>query len=101
MAGYPLDQNSFNQRTGRAVVGLRNALAECTAIKALLDDTSIFGNPDNSQITALGFTSAEAVQFRAAFAALAKLDQISHGQAVQSPASDFFFDAKHLGGANW
>ena len=101
MAGYPLDQNSFNQRTGRAVVGLRNALAECTAIKALLDDTSIFGNPDNSQLIALGYTSGEAVQFRAAFAALAKLDQISHGQAVQSPASDFFFDAKHLGGANW
>ena len=100
MAGYPLDQNSFNQRTGRAVVGLRDALAECTAIKALLDDTSIFGNPDNSQIIALGFTSAEAVQFRAAFAALAKLDQISHGQAMQSPASDFFFDAKHLGGSN-
>ena len=37
MAGFPLDQNSFNQRTGRAVVNLRDALAECTKIKALLE----------------------------------------------------------------
>jgi len=101
MAGYQLNQNAFDQRTGRAVVNLRDALAECTAIKALLDDTSILGSADNSQIIALGYTSGEAVQFRAAFAALAKLDQIAHGQAVQSPASDFFFDAKHLGGASW
>jgi hypothetical protein len=101
MAGYPLDQNTFNQRTGRAVVNLRNALAECTAIKALLDDTSILGNADNSQIIALGFSGAEAVQFRAAFAALAKLDQIAHGQQQQVGNSDFFFDAKHLGGSTW
>ena len=101
MAGYPLNQNTFDQRTGRAVVNLRDALAECTAIKALLDDTSIFGNPDNSQLTALGYSAGDAVQLRAAFAALAKLDQIAHAANTQAAASDFFFDAKHLGGANW
>jgi hypothetical protein len=97
-AGYPANQNALDQRFGRAVVGLRDALAEVVSINATLSDTDLI---TDQVLTAVGYSSADVTRIRASFAALASLSAIAHSQAAQPAPNDFFFDAKHLAGAQW
>ena len=55
----------------------------------------------NSVLTALGYTSGEETAIRAAFTDLVKLNDISRAAATQSPANDFWFNAKLLAGVNF
>ena len=96
MAGYALNQNELDQRMGRAVTNLRDALDEVVAVKALLDDTTLL--PD-ATLTALGYSSGDITTIRASFADLVALYKIAHAQQQQVGNNDFFFNAKHLAGA--
>lgn len=93
--GYPITKADLDNRMGGLVVALRGALANCVAFKVLLDDTTIL--PD-ATLTTLGYSGGEITQIRAAFTALKKLSDIANSAATQTPASDFWFDAKHLTG---
>ena len=96
--GYPITKASLDNIMGGLIVAVRDNLNACVAFKALLDDTSIL--PD-ATLTSLGYGSSEITQIRASFAAMQKLSDISRALATQSPASDFWFDAKHLAGLNF
>lgn len=94
-AGYAVDKVSLDNRVGQLVSGVRHALADIVAFKALLDDTTIL--PD-SVLTTLGYSAGEITQLRAAFADLKKLSDVANGTATQSAVNDFWFNAKHLTG---
>lgn len=96
--GYPITKQDLDNTMGRLVTALRDDLNAVVTFKALLDDTSVL--PD-ATLTSLGYTSGEISQIRAAFTALAKLSDIARAAATQSPANDFWFDAKHLAGLNF
>ncbi len=94
--GFTLTKADIDARVGTLVVTLRDTLDRCRQMNALLNDTSIFAN--DAALTALGYTSGEVTTLRAAFVSLNKLNDISHANATQASANDFFFDAKHLTG---
>lgn len=96
--GYPITKLDLDNKMGALAVALRDDLNDCVTFKAILDDTSIL--PD-ATLTGLGYSSGEITQIRAAFTALAKLSDIARGTTTQSPANDFWFDAKHLAGLNF
>jgi len=94
--GFTLTKADIDARAGSLVVAVRDALARCAAFNALLNDTGII--PDNAFLTGLGYTSPEVTTLRAAFVDLSKLNDVARAAATQSPASDFFFNAKKLTG---
>lgn len=96
--GYAITKVDLDNRMGAAVVAVRDALINIKSIKVELDDTTIL--PD-ATLTSLGYSGPEITQLRASFTDLAKLDDISRGTATQSPANDFWFNAKHLAGLNF
>lgn len=96
--GYPITKLDLDNRMGALVVALRDDLNACVSFKAMLDDTSIL--PD-ATLTALGYSAGEITQIRASFTAMAKLSDIARAAATQTPANDFWFDAKHLAGLNF
>lgn len=106
MAGYPLDMNSVNQRAGRVVTNVRDALDDAAAFNAALQDTTVLGKPDpndpaTDQLAVIGFQPVEITNMRNGIFALSLLTMVAHGQAPLPNASDFFFFAKHLAGAQW
>jgi hypothetical protein len=94
--GFTLTKADIDARAGSLVTTLRDALARCAAFNALLNDTGII--PNDAFLTGLGYTSGEVTTLRAAFVALSKLNDVAHAAATQSPATDFFSDAKKLTG---
>ena len=96
MAGYPLTMSSLNSQMGAAVVALMEAFQGINEIKALLDDAS---RASDTILLGLGYNQGEIDQARAGFAALAHLDMIGHALMTQPGANDFWWDAKHLAGA--
>lgn len=96
-AGYPITKIDLDNRMGQAILAARQALAEVARIKTMLDDTTIL--PD-ATLTSLGYSPAEITQLRASFTDLKKLWDISNAAATQTPANDFWFNAKHLTGLN-
>jgi hypothetical protein len=101
VAGYPITKADLDNTMGRLVQALAADFAAIVAFKKLLDDTTIL--PDGV-LTALGYsgpvgTAGTDLQIiRSSFTDLAKLRDISYAQATQSPANDFWFNAKHLTG---
>ena len=96
--GYPITKATLDNSVGQEVATLWNALAAASTRNTWLNDSS---HSDANLLTPLGYTSSEITTLRAAFADLNKLWQISHSANTQSPASDFFFNAKLLGGSYW
>lgn len=94
-AGYPVDKLSLDNRMGALVMGVRKALSDVVAFKALLDDTTVL--PD-SVLTGLGYSAGEITTIRASFTDLKKLSDIASNAATQSAPNDFWFNAKHLTG---
>jgi hypothetical protein len=90
--GLSSDKATIDGRSGNIVWQLRELLDEVQTFKAFLD-----GKQD-TDLTALGYSSAEVTLLRASFTDLDKLRQIAHAQATQSPANDFFFNAGKLTG---
>jgi hypothetical protein len=96
--GFTLNKVDLDNKAGSLAMSLRDDLARCAAFCDLLNDTSVFA--DDAALVALGYTQGEVTTLRAAFTDLKKLWSISHAAATQSPANDFFFNAKHLVGVN-
>jgi len=96
VAGYPLTMASLNSQMGAAVVALMEAFQGINEVKSLLDDATRASDPI---LLELGYNQGEIDQARAGFAALANLDKIGHSAMAQPAPNDFWFDAKHLAGA--
>ena len=94
--GLTLTKTDLDQRAASVVLSVRDSLRRCAEFCDLLNDTSIF--PNDAALTALGYTSGEVTQLRAAFTSLKALWNISHANGTQGTNNDFFFDAKHLTG---
>lgn len=95
--GYPITKTGLDNTMGGLVVAVRDSLNSVVSFKALLDDTAVL--PD-AVLTALGYGSGEITTIRASFTDLKKLSDISRAAATQSPANDFWFNAKLLAGVN-
>lgn len=96
--GYPITKTGLDNLMGGLVVNVRDSLNAVVAFKALLDDTTVL--PD-AVLTGLGYGSGEITTIRASFTDLKKLSDVARAAATQSPASDFWFNAKLLAGTNF
>jgi hypothetical protein len=92
MAGYPITKQDVDSRAGYLVFTLRETFDGVVTLKAWLDSKT------DTELTGMGWTSAEVTILRASFTDLAKLGQIAHAAATQAAVSDFFFNAKSLTG---
>lgn len=95
MAGYSRTKEILNARVGFLAVQVRDGLEEWLKIKAYCDAHPVPQDPQTDDL-GLGFTADDAATIRASAAAMAQLHAVAHGQAAQSPASDFFWDAENL-----
>lgn len=92
--GYGITKQDVDSRAGQLVTSLRDDLIRILQFKAWLDDATT----TDQFLTGLGYTAADVATLRAAFADLAKLSDISHAQATQAVANDFWFNARHVTG---
>lgn len=95
--GFAITKADLDVRGGQLAMAVRDDLLQCAKLCDLLNDTSVFAN--DAALTALGYSSGEVTQYRAAFTDLKSLYSISHGGALPGGPNDFFFNAKHLWGA--
>ena len=94
--GFGRTKADLDVRMGTIVVNIRDALKQAAAMKALLDNTNIFAN--DQALIDLGYSAGEVTTIRAAFTALNTLNSVANGNAAQTPANNFFFDAQKLTG---
>lgn len=92
--GYGITKPDIDSRAGQLVVSLRDDLVRILQFKAWLDDAAT----TDQFLAGLTYTAGDIATLRAAFTDLAKLSDISHAQAIQAVANDFWFNAKHLTG---
>lgn len=105
-AGLNSDSFALNDRLGRAVVTLAGALDDVVALNTMLNDGRRFNGSTGLQAAPLAYSSSDAGLIVAAYADMANLASVAHGQAgfqVQigaAPlgATDFFFNARLLMG---
>lgn len=90
--GFPTDKGAIDSWAPTVVVELRTAMDQVLRIKAWLDTQQA------ADLTALGYSSAEASLLIAAITDLSNLVATARGQRAQSPASNFFFNADKLTG---
>jgi hypothetical protein len=93
----PSDLFSLNDRLGRAVVALAQALDDVVALNAMLNDADRF-NGAAGLVANQGYTSPDAAAIVAAFGDLANFAAVGHNAATVPVANDFFFHAKLLMG---
>lgn len=104
MVGLPAGPNDIHRVCGQAVVNLDQALAACSGINTMLNDTSRgFGQTNLAVIftaagQAAGPAATDAGLLIASFADLQNLSAVAHGQQAQPAASNFFFNAAKLMG---
>jgi len=99
-AGYSFTRAGLDNQMGGLVTAVRDSLIAVVAFKVLLDDSTILSDTF-LQAAPISYTSTDTTQIRAAFADLAKLNDISRAAATQSATNDFWFNAKHLAGPNF
>ena len=93
--GFPVTQNTVDNRLGTVALQLRNLLAsDIPNLQAFFDRTS------DSDLLALGYVQADVDQARAIINAFSKLARIAFAQDTQPAASNFFFDAVKIIGPN-
>jgi len=90
--GFPTDKGSIDSWVPTVVVELRTAMDQVLRIKAWLD------TQQTTDLTALGYSSAEASLLIAAVTDLSNLVATGRGQRAQASASNFFFNADKLTG---
>jgi len=88
--GLPIDKNIIDARAGGLVLALRDTLREIQGLKAFFDAKT------DPELLAFGYTAPEVAILRSSFTDLNKLALIAVAGATQSPASDFFFNARLL-----
>lgn len=102
MAGYPFVALDVNNRAGSLVTALWTQLEEVRRFKLWLDDAT----HSDAILTAapVGMQSADLTVIRSAFTDLggtSGLWAVAHGTFAPSGASNYFFNAKNLGGINY
>ena len=95
--GLALLKADVDNSLSREIGAVWTALATINTRSLWLADSS----HNTAFMQTLGYTVPEDTTLRAAITDLNKLWQVSHAAATQSPANDFFFNAKLLGGINW
>ena len=80
-----------NQLAGLALQGY-DWLGRVERLKAWLDTKT------EGDLVALGYSAGDVTLMKAAYTDLNNLSQTAKGQRTQTPASDFFFNAKQLWG---
>lgn len=90
--GYAQGKAQIDSKAGALALTVRNTFRDIVAFKTFLD-----GKTD-TELTALGYTSQEVTDLRAAFIDLKKLSDIANALATQPAASNFFFNAVKLYG---
>lgn len=93
MAGYDVTAAIVNQRAGQLAQAGRDWADEVLVFKAFLDRYA-----DGAALSAAvpGLSQADATAIKNSFADLSNAVLTLRGQRAQSPASDFFFNAKLL-----
>lgn len=94
--GFAITKAGIDQQAGQLVMNVRDDLLRCAQFCDLLNDTSIF--PNDAALTALGYTSGEVTQLRAAFTDLKALYNVARANGTVPANNDFWFNAKHLVG---
>lgn len=95
MAGYLVNADIINQRAGFLVEQGRDWCDEVLTFKTFLDR---FADAAALAAAVPNLSQGDATAIKAAFADLANGVATLRGQRAQSPASDFFFNAKTLTG---
>lgn len=93
-AGYPINRAVIDSRAGYIVKTLRETLAQAVTLKGVLDTYDVAA----LQAAPFNYTAGEANELKNGIADIANLAATANGQRAQSPASDFFFNAKKLTG---
>lgn len=102
MAGFELKALDINNRAGSLARAVWDSLEEARRFKLWLDDsthTDALLGPSG-----VGVTTADLAIIRSSFADLggaSGLWAVSHGTFTPSGASNYFFNAKQLGGIYW
>jgi hypothetical protein len=102
MAGFELKALDINNRAGALARAVWSALDDAHNFKLWLDDathTDTILGPSG-----IGMTSADLTLIRSSFADLggsSGLWAVSHGTFTPSGSSNYFFNAKQLGGIYW
>lgn len=93
--GFPALKVDVDSRVGQLVVELRDTFAKIQIFKAWLDDAA---HNDAFLSGTLGYSAGDITLLRATLTDLDKLRQVATAQATQTPANDFFFNAKQVVG---
>lgn len=93
-AGYPINRAVIDSRAGYIVKTLRETLAQAVTLKGVLDGL----DSATLQASPFSYTATEVTELKNGIADIANLAATATGQRAQSPASDFFFNAKKLTG---
>ena len=96
-AGLSSGLSVLNNTCGNAVLQLATALATCNGINTMLNDASRYNG--QAGLVAAGMSSPGATLLIGSFADITNLYLTAHGQQAQPGASDFFFNARNLLGA--
>lgn len=95
--GFGVTKADIDNKAGQLIVATRDDLLTCARFCNWLQDTSIWAN--DAALTALGYSAGEVSTLRAAFVDMKALNTLANaGSSLGSP-NDFFFNAKHLTGA--
>ena len=97
-AGYPISKAALDATIGGEIGAVWGALDAVNKRTTWLNDSS---HSDANLLTPLGYTGSEITTLRAAYADLNKLWGVAHATQTQGGVSDFFANAKLLGGVNW
>lgn len=92
--GFPQDKAAIDARAGSLSTQIRDLL---TAIQQF--ETFLGGKAD-TDLTALGYTSAEVAVLKSAFTQLDQLRQIATGSTTASAANNFLFFSNQLCGTS-
>jgi hypothetical protein len=91
-AGYPVNRAVIDSRAGYIVKTLKDTLAQAVTLKGVLDGLN------DAALTSMNYTTTEITELRNGIADISNLAATANGQRAQTPASDFFFNAKKLTG---
>jgi hypothetical protein len=92
--GFPQSKAEIDSRVGYLSQTLRDRFVDVVNFKAFADGLT------DPQLTALGYSAADITLLRAVVIDLYNLEETANGRRTQTPATDFFFNAKKVTGPN-
>lgn len=91
--GFPALKTDVDARIGLLATTLRDTFTRVQIFKAWVD-----GQPDAYFTGTLGYSVGDVALLRATITDLNALRLVAIGQTIQTPANDFFFNAKSVVG---